>query len=83
MACTGNEFISGMDIGKSIQVALGLPPETRRIVIDIGLDEAVLISCEYYPNPEAVRRMQAVFERFGLKATRFPDEATPLEEPKE
>ena len=74
MAITGNAFVTGMDIGKSLQEALGLPRETRRIVITVGLDEAVLVSCEYYPDRDAVTRMQTVFERFGLKATRFPEE---------
>lgn len=58
--------IPGYQLGKAIQEALGLPPETNLIQIRIGLGEAVEVLCRYYPDAEAMERCLHVLQAYQL-----------------
>ena|ERR1043166_8389459 len=59
---------TGQDLGLALQQALGLPPETTYIGLDIALqhDSIVTVSCYYYPNEEALQRCQEVLSQYRV-----------------
>lgn len=58
--------VTGMHIGGEIARALGLPRETTDIVINVGLDEPISVTCRFYPDEDAMRAMMAVITQFQL-----------------
>jgi hypothetical protein len=63
------DLVTGMDIGADIAHALGLPPQTKRIEIHIGVDELVEVHCFYYPDSAAVRKLLTVLGRYQVVTT--------------
>ena len=63
---TTRGIVSGMEIGKAIAQALGLPAETNLIQIRIGLEEPVEVIVRYYPSEDAVEKMAAVLATYHV-----------------
>lgn len=61
--------VPGMHLGGQLAQALGLPPETTDILINIGLDEPISVLCRYYPSAEALRAAMAVITKYQLVAS--------------
>src|SRR4029434_4150340 len=57
--------VTGMDIGQAIAAIFGLQ-STRRITIDIGLDDAVKVRVEFYPTAEEMAQVQTLMEEYRL-----------------
>ena len=73
--------VSGLQIGKHLQEALGLPAETNLIQIRIGLDEAVEVLCRYYPTREAMERCVHVLQTYQLVPVGDPVLIDDIQEP--
>ena len=66
--------VSGCAIGGEIAKALGLPPETTDIQINIGLDEAVSVICRFYPSEAGIRAVTQTLARYHL----YPADGDPV-----
>src|SRR4029434_8832022 len=67
--------VTGMDIGQAIAAIFGLQ-STRRITIDIGLDDAVKVRVEFYPTAEEMAQVQTLMEEYRLMPAVFTEPAT-------
>lgn len=63
--------ISTMSIGKQICEALHLPPRTRNIDVRMHIDEAVTITCEFYPDRTSVETLIKHLALFEARPRRF------------
>src|SRR5262245_24843484 len=64
--------VSGFAIGGEIAKALGLPPETTDIQINIGLDEAVTVVCRFYPSAAGLQQVLETLRRYHLQEADGP-----------
>jgi hypothetical protein len=59
---------TGMDLGGALQQALGLPPETTYIGIEVDLqrDGVATVNAYYYPTLEALQRCEEVLRPYRV-----------------
>jgi hypothetical protein len=59
---------TGMDVGGALQQALGLPPETTYIGIELEMqrDSIVRVNAYYYPRMDALHRCQEVLSQYRV-----------------
>jgi len=69
--------ITGVGIGIEIARALGLPPETTDIQINIGMETPVTVVCRYYPDAAAMERVLAIVRRYHLHEVELPPPVSP------
>jgi hypothetical protein len=58
--------VTGNAIGPAIIQALGLPPETTRIELFIGVNEVVEVACRFYPSADGMAQVAAILKRYTL-----------------
>jgi hypothetical protein len=64
--------VIGNAIGPAMIEALGLPPETTRIEIFIGVNEVVEVACRFCPSADGMEKVAAILKRYTL--VEKPDE---------
>lgn len=59
-------MISSHPSVSALVAALGLPKYTRKLMLEIEVDQPVMIRCEYYPGSERVESLAIAVAEFEL-----------------